>query len=133
MLSLLWGCGSPDTCHVEGNVSFAGQQVAVGLIEFEPADGSSQAYAIPIQAGHYETPATLRILPGMYIVRITAPDPATNASNANIGPNDPVPDTRPLLPPSWNARSTLRLRLEAGTNRVSFRGDADPQIEVESH
>ena len=135
VLAVLGGCGdSGEYCYVEGSVTYAGQPVTAGLIEFEPADGNSQAHAIPINAGRYETPSGMTIGPGTYFVRITAPDLSTSASTASVGPNDPVPETKPLLPPGWNVQSTLQVELKRGTNSADFssKANVNPDVAVGS-
>ncbi|MBN2294486.1 MAG: hypothetical protein JXM70_18805 [Pirellulales bacterium] len=132
LMPLLVGCGDTDVCHVSGQVTYNGQAVKAGLVSFEPAQGKSQPQQMPIKDGRYSLSAKAGILPGKYIVRITAPDLARSPINENAGPFDPVPPTVPLLPMNWNVQSTLSVELKSGKNTINFSGEkmSPPQAEV---
>ncbi len=90
-VTLLPGCGrSAKTTTVTGNITFKGQPVSSGLINFQPAGGKTLGG--PIKAdGAYE----FQLPPGEYKVRIDAP-PAIPASYKE---GDPLPKLGPRLVP----------------------------------
>ncbi len=126
------GCGDSDVCHVTGMVTYNGQPVRAGMISFEPSDGKSQPIGIPICDGRYISTQNASIAPGKYIVRITAPDLSRSNPNANVGPNDPVAPSVPLVPVNWNVRSNLSLELSPGLNEANFSGEkmSPPRVEM---
>ena len=85
LVALAWGllqtsgCGSGDEIQltdVAGNVTFAGQPVVYGNIEFAPDTGkqhSGPAGTAEIVNGQYDTAQAGRgVVPGSHLVRITA-------------------------------------------------------------
>lgn len=116
------GCGGSDSCQIAGEISFEGRPVTIGMISFEPQTANSQIGSAAIREGRYEIAGEVNLKPGAYLVRITAPDPEKSGSSANLGPNDPPPRIVPLLPPSWNVRSSLSVELQPGKNTVNFNG-----------
>jgi hypothetical protein len=121
------GCNSrPATVGLRGEVSFDGQAVAWGKIDFVPADGTPGASACsPVDAGRYEIPARWGLLPdGVYEVRIVAFRKAGKKETNRVergGP--PVETAENFIPDTYNTRSTLRIRVAdlPDKNKADFR------------
>lgn len=129
---LLSGCGDSNISQISGQVSYNGQPVQTGMISLEPTEGKTPPHGMPIKDGKFASAANADIKPGKYAVRITAPDLSRSNPNANVGPNDPVPPTVPLLPINWHVRSALTVDLKPGKNTVNFSGEkmSPPRAEV---
>lgn len=130
-LSAVSGCGDRNVSRVSGNVSFDGRPVPLGMVVFEPTAGGSHPGSITLKDGKYEADPEMGLVPGEYLVRITAPDLSKSNPNANAGPNDPAPVIIPLLPPAWNVQSQLTVELQPGDNTVHFRGSRTEPPTVE--
>jgi hypothetical protein len=114
------GCGG--RVRVEGNVTLDGTPVDGGSISFMQGTGpgSDKGHA-PIQGGKYVVAgeAAKNLTPGSYTVQIhwiqKLNKPGTDAPNADTGAA-----VKELIPPQYNAKSTLTREITAGSNRVDF-------------
>jgi hypothetical protein len=107
--ALMGGCGGHPTFKVSGTVSWKGQPVADGQINFLPDDGSVQPATAKIANGRYEA----RVPAGRMKVEIYADqdmgyDPAMH-QNVKKG----------IIPPEYNALSTLTLDVQPHNDNVA--------------
>ena len=124
LVPLFSGCKeNTDISLVSGKVTYAGQPIKSGMVFFEPSNGQSQAYSVPIRDGRYKSTEKVAIKPGCYIVRVNAPDLSKSKPNKNAGPFENIPPEVPLLPTSWNKQSKLSVELGEGENIVNFSSD----------
>jgi len=113
------GCGSQSTngrFPISGQVTLHGNPLETGTIEFETSDGSHRSGAT-IGGGKYSIPANQGLLPGTYVVRLSAIESSQPAPAA--GP--PGPESmgaeqanRDLIPVEFNRESKLTHEAGAG-------------------
>lgn len=114
--SLLLGCGE-DTggrVAVSGTVTFKGEPLESGTIQFDAADGSLMSGAT-ITAGKYEVPAAQGLLPGKYTVRVSS---VSEAGGAEEAPGDSMAaeaKNKDLIPAEFNTDSTTTMDVTAGS------------------
>ena len=103
------GCGSSDGRYpVSGDVTLQGQPLASGAIIFESSDGGSRG-GTTITDGKYSLPADQGLLPGTYVVRVSAVQ-----SQAEVtGPPGPEAvaierANKDVVPDEFNSKSTLK-------------------------
>ena len=113
------GCGRDPQKRqaVSGAVSFKGQPLPAGKIEFSPLDGQGTLVAASLENGRYAIPAAKGLSPGTYRVLVNAPEgggggPA-GAPGADLGP-----PPKELIPPRYNAQTELRATVEDGGRNV---------------
>ena len=81
------GCGPSQRGNtVSGNVTYAGQPLAVGAVQFQPVDETVASVApftmAAVVGGRYETPRNRGVGAGSYIARVLP---------CEVMPGDPVP------------------------------------------
>jgi hypothetical protein len=108
LLSSLSGCGA-DTggrVGVSGTVTFQGVPLESGTIQFAATDGSQMSGAT-ISAGKYEVPAMQGLLPGKYMVRVSAVKEA--AAEVGAPGDSTIADAKnqELIPAEFNVNSTI--------------------------
>jgi hypothetical protein len=127
------GCGGdPDDLpreQVSGKVSFDGQPITKGNIQFIPA-GSVQVTQIGamINDGSYLIERKEGPVPGVYRVMVNAPDLRSEANLAGIpGKENEAPGARQSMAPKdripkkYNVASTLTAEVKAaGPNKLDF-------------
>jgi len=136
---LLAGCGRRSKLRrlpVSGSVTFAGQPVDDGLIEFIPVDSTpGPSFGGAVKAGRYDVPAAQGGHEGgTYRVQITASRASgkTFTVDARVlsrdGEKMEVPVMESLIPEKYNVASTLRVTLtpEASAAGVDFVLESDP-------
>jgi hypothetical protein len=122
----LTACGSKNApVRVWGDVTFDGEKVETGTIEFNPIDGTKGPQTgRTIEAGRYDVPAGVGPLAGgTYLVRITA-----TAKTGKTTPNPAAPAGPPVellkmyIPAEYNAKSTLKVTIspQASANKFDF-------------
>ncbi len=119
-LSLMAGCSKPP--EVVGSVSYKGEPIAEGSIQFAPADG--QSVSALIKDGSYSITDNERLKEGEYAVRVFA-QKATGRmlkSPDNWNPDAPkaVPEYVPMIPPRYNTSTTLTAEVLPGQNSIDF-------------
>ena len=122
LLSLLdiAGCGSgSDRRAINGSISFAGQPVDRGQIQFAPVSTElGSASGAVIIDGAYEIPVEQGLLPGEYQVRIYWPEPAPPELKADQAP----PKER--IPAKYNVTTELSIEVKRdGANKFDFHLD----------
>lgn len=120
------GCNSrPTTVALQGEVTYDGQAVQRGSIEFMPIEQTPGPSAVaPIADGRYLLQSKYGLLPnGVYQVRITAYRKTGRTEPNRIdrgGP--PVEIEENFIPPAYNTQSALKLRISdlADKDRADF-------------
>lgn len=103
------GCDDPQRHEITGQVTYKGQPVAEGVIDFEPLSGQASKDGATIQYGVYRIPRDKGLFPGKYRVSIVIGDGGTTAGNAGADlPQGKVGVARGAerAPPEFNVRST---------------------------
>jgi hypothetical protein len=111
---LIAGCGSAaSTMRVWGDVSYENLATKDGNIEFIPIEGTpGPNVGGVIKDGSYEIPAEKGPLrEGVYRVEIKAFVDTGVVSAGPRGKN--LPQRKPIFPPEYNIRSTLRVQISA--------------------
>lgn len=121
----LGGCGSGGDDlprqAVAGSVTLDGQPVEKGTITFFPMQPDGLVAAGEIAAGKYDIGKDIGPLPGGYKVVISAPDPKTEAAPAGDMPGETPRPPKDLIPPQYNANSTLNAEVKAESpNMIDF-------------
>jgi hypothetical protein len=122
-------CGGPEDTlprqAVSGKVSFEGQPLVKGSIQFIPT-GQDKATGVGaiIDGGSYSIARAQGPVPGLYRVLINAPDPASAASakgKVELLGNGPFQITKDLIPRKYNLATTLTTEVKAGEpNTINF-------------
>lgn len=115
----LAGCsGDPSKTRlpVTGTVSFKGQAVAQGSINFFAEQGGALISGAPIESGKFSIPADKGLPPGNYTVRITS---ASSAEPKEIGGTQPA-EAKELIPAKYNTESTLKREVKQGQTNFDF-------------
>lgn len=105
---LLSGCGGPDTggrLAVSGKVTFQGQPLKTGTIEFASPDGERGGASIV--NGAYDIPAVNGLMPGKYVARVTSVV-STEAAPEMPGESKAIEKAnKDQIPAEFNTKSTL--------------------------
>ena len=112
--SLFVGCGGDSSGRqaVSGSITLKGQPLDEGTINFAakpPAEGFAGAL---IKDGKYNISAEQGLLPGVYEVRITAPE--KGAEVLSDAPGEAGPPAKDRVPPQFNATTTLTFEVKTG-------------------
>lgn len=122
LLMAVAGCGegTGGRQSVSGQVTFKGQPLDQGTIQFVPTDAAKDAApgVAQVAAGKYEMPAASGLKPGPYKVIISATaGPKVNESEA---PGDSDAPAKELIPPAWNVDSKHTVEVKTGPNKFDF-------------
>ena len=128
VFGILAGCSDKAAGRLEvtGKVKFGGQQLKEGTVSFEPLDGQGTRATAVITAGEYTIPKTSGLLPGKYLIRISAGDGTTPVNPVNADePPSPTGSTniisKDLIPADWNVNSKQERTLSKdGPKRLDF-------------
>jgi hypothetical protein len=118
----LFGCGSDkQRFPIEGEITFNGQAVKEGSIQFHPlAPSEGFLEGAIIQTGRYRIPASKGLVVGKYQVLISSPDYKGKKPDPNEAPGA-VYQARELIPEIYNTKSTLTVEvLSKGQNKFDF-------------
>jgi hypothetical protein len=109
------GCNArPAAVAVQGEVSYQGQVIEQGKIDFVPIENTPGPSACAVIArGRYEVPARWGLLPeGVYLVRIVAyAKTGKKEPVRGIAGNGLVEVKENFIPATYNTESTLKLRV----------------------
>jgi hypothetical protein len=116
----LCGCGEPPTGNpVTGRVTFQGQPLDQGSIEFSPAAGQGTVSGGMIRDGQYTIPADSGLEPGLYHVRILSTEGPASRTDEMPGEVKTPPKQR--IPVEYNSETTLQAEIKAaGENKFDF-------------
>lgn len=110
-LLLLSGC-SDGRVAIRGKVAINGTPVKEGAINFRPIDVTSPASSVAVINGKYSIPAGMGVIPGEYLVQIFASEDTGEFDTSVPGP--PIRIYRDLIPPKYNAKSDLKVKIARG-------------------
>ncbi len=121
---LLTGCsdeGSRELVNISGTVTFDGEPLEEGAIEFHPAAGTTEGAVI--ENGKY----TATISPGTNRVKITASTEHPTRKMPNVEPDKPdVPEMVELIPAQYNENTTLSIEAKnGGTHDFDLKSEPD--------
>ena len=121
--AMLLGCSSkPTMIAVQGEVSFDGQSVERGQIDFVPIEKTPGGSAVgTIANGRYEIAAKNGLQPaGVYSVRIVALRKTGVKAPNRFDPQGPPAELEEnYIPANYNSASTLKIRV-ADPKKVDF-------------
>jgi hypothetical protein len=125
--SFVAGCAGGDgRVEVTGTVTLKGTPLKTGTISFEPLDGQPTRATATIAAGAFTVPREAGLLPGKYLVRVSAGDGKT-AVNPVSPDQPPGPGggtniiSKELVPSDWNVNSKQeRAVTKDGPNRFEL-------------
>ena len=109
------GCGGDSSGRqpVAGMITLKGQPLAEGTISFASKAMAPEIFSgALIKEGRFTVPAHAGLLPGAYIVRISAPQGGAVAAEAAPGVSGPP--AKELVPPEFNAASKLEFQVQPG-------------------
>jgi len=111
------GC-STDTKNgtVAGNVTLDGQPLQTGLIRYVPADGQTASGDAQITNGKYSTTTPI----GEKRVSISSPKVVGKKKMYETADSPVVDIIQELLPPKYNAQSTLTLTVKPGKQEQPY-------------
>lgn len=117
MALTLSGCGEdPAGSSVSGTVTFRGQPLDHGVIQFSPLDNQDTQSGAAITAGKYEVPAATGLAPGKYQVRIMSGDKGQNVDEEM--PGEPRAPGKELIPPEYNAKAKQTVEVKTDSPNV---------------
>ncbi len=125
----LSGCnGSGDGLPrqaVSGTVTFGGQPLATGAIQFVPAGGMGAGGGIVggamILNGKYSIPRDGGLIPGKYKVSINSGNATGERPKAELGPGRVPNVAKELIPVKYNSGTTLEIEIkEGGSSALNF-------------
>jgi hypothetical protein len=111
--------------RVWGDVTFDGEKVETGTIEFNPIDGTKGPQTGgTIKAGRYDVSAGVGpVAGGTYLMRITATaKTGKTTSNPAAPAGPPVEVLKMYIPAQYNTKSTLKVTIspQASANKFDF-------------
>jgi hypothetical protein len=116
----LAGCGDPNGRQgIAGTVTFKGQPLDMGNIEFQPAGGERTQAGAPIRNGRYSISRRQGLVPGSYKVILTSWEglpPVPDVSQ----PPQPRFDYRPRqrIPAQYNEKPTVVVEVKKGVGNT---------------
>lgn len=116
--SMTLGCsdsGGLDTQPVTGNVTFDGQPIPEGRIQFRKTEGDQRAFSAEIKDGQYQMEA----LPGKVQVEVTASRPVPGKFDES-NPGEKVPIGEMYIPARYNSQTELTAEVTSGANQLDF-------------
>jgi len=120
---LLAGCSKSPTRRVTGEVSYKGEPITSGTIEFIPVEGTGgPTVGANITEGAYDVPAAKGPLAdGTYRVKLWC---VRDTGKFAPGPRYPKSTTirEDIFPPEYNIESKLQVKIDpnANPNRIDF-------------
>ena len=120
--ALVPGCGPGDPrLAVSGTVTFKGQPLDQGRIEFHPPQNNGTMSGAVIQNGRYEIPRDKGLAPATYEVRIYSYDEKGGTSGAI--PGEAGLGFKERIAKKYNAASTLKADVKRGQTTFDFSVD----------
>lgn len=126
------GCSDPYAGReaVTGKVTLKGQPLKDGTIQFVPTTGSGTQAVVFIVDGVYKAERKEGLLPGRYVIRISAADKKMGVDESEAGgPGGSANITFfDLIPADWNAASQHEVEVKSGAKN-EFNFDVPNQAE----
>jgi hypothetical protein len=123
LLLLFLGCENYGGRQaVTGQVTLEAQPLKEGMILFTPLDKQDTPGGAQITNGTYTVPRQNGLKPGKYLVKITAGDGKTPATEEEAGgPSSTNIVSVDLVPPEWNTKSDKQIEVKSsGPNKFDF-------------
>ena len=116
LIFVLPGCGSNNSrVPISGQVTFKGASVVEGAIQFFPQDvNKGDATGAMIRDGRYSIGEEHGLPPGIYAVRISAPNFKGKRPLGTDLPGSPYLAAE-LIPEKYNQKSTLTVEVTIGS------------------
>jgi hypothetical protein len=119
---LVPGCGPGDPrLGVSGTVTFKGQPLDQGRIEFHPPGNNGTMSGAVIENGRYEIPRDKGLAPANYEVRIYSYD--QKGGNAGAIPGEAGLGFKERIAKKYNSASTLKADVKPGQTTFDFSVD----------
>jgi hypothetical protein len=115
----LAGCTAEKAASIRGKVTLDNEPAASGSIEFLPTAGTGKKAAAAIDHGLYSIPATDKLPPGSYRVKISWRKP-TGRQIPSADPGIMSDETREAVPTRYNTESTLTTEIASGDVEKNF-------------
>ena len=117
------GCGgdADGLQELTGRVTYNGEPIPEGRIQFRSLDESQHAYAGVIQDGQY----TVRVAPGPAAVEVRASRLIPGKYDES-NPGEPVPVGEMYIPEKYNSRTELQVRIDESTVSEDFALEGKP-------
>lgn len=121
-LLALSGCGGKgdglNRQAVSGTITMGGSPLASGMIQFLP-DGGDPLKVVgggaTITGGTYQIPTESGLIPGNYIVSISAPE---SGPDTGAGPGSAAKLPKETVPAKYNTATTLKAEVKAGASNT---------------
>jgi hypothetical protein len=127
---LVGGCGKKESerYEVTGEVTYKGQPIEEGIINFEPQENQGSSSGDTILNGKYRVPKNKGLFPGKYKVALYAGDGFGGSGTAGAAAPDPRKRPPPgaklgveRFPPEYNTKSTQIVEVTTdGPNKFDF-------------
>jgi len=119
VLVLTAGCSSDrGKFPVSGQVTFRGQPLDQGTIEFHKPEVAGPTATAMIRSGKFSIPGEQGLAPGTYRVVIRSPEVNPNSGNLMAGGQWPVNKER--IPASYNTESKVTVEVAHKSNTFEF-------------
>ena len=115
--TMIVGCrpSGLDTQPVSGKVTFDGQPIPEGRIQFRGTGSDQRAFSAEIKDGQYQMEA----MAGKVRVEVTASRPVPGKFDES-NPGEKVPVGEMYIPARYNSQSELTADVTSGTNELNF-------------
>ncbi|MDB4679595.1 hypothetical protein OAE80_01285 [Planctomycetaceae bacterium] len=137
LISIPLGCGEgvsdydgPKRVAVSGEVMLDGEPVPSGMITFIAEDSSQRSVTAGIGGGNYNIPEGSGPNLGAYKVKISSPQPSTDAptdeeADYDARAEDEESNFTETIPANYNADTELTVEIKAGANTHNFDLDSE--------
>lgn len=122
LVSLLVGCGPADRLYVDGEVSFDGEPIEYGHVQFSPIGGTeAPTGGAEIKDGKYEIDSVRGLYKGSYRVEIQAwKRDGKRSEDPVTGEFTEGGDLKAILPKKFNEDSEMTVEVESGKQTHNF-------------
>jgi hypothetical protein len=116
-IAVLTGCkGGDERLAISGTVSYKGNPIQEGSIEFVPHPGVKTQSGGPITNGRFRIPASHGLEPGNYTVKISSMKVEPAGEPGGLPGKDP----EEMIPAKYNTASTLTREIKRGDTNLTF-------------
>ncbi|WP_425615967.1 hypothetical protein NA78x_005904 [Anatilimnocola sp. NA78] len=118
------GCGgsSNGKYALSGTVTLQGQAIDGGTIQFFAEGETTPTVGALVSGGSYSVPAEQGLLPGKYLVKITAPEAQGTMTPEEYAAGKVLPPAKERIPARYNTQSEQTVEVKTdGRNRFDFK------------